>query len=247
MDILNVTKNFTGLIKKAGSADENELKLLRKNVIRLVDTIGAKNFVNLAADILKKNFCAEGCDNLRLPLKRIFSLSLAELEEALLHKKYSLVKGHPIYALSEDHKGNVAKLKALDLSLEKINKHSSPGEVGETSKETEEYYRELDLHIRKEEEILFLRLEKSGMSEHPDSLRNEHKDFREIFSKVKTAFLQKDLSALIEAIAVWKEKFIPNIANHIFRETYIFYPAALEFIRKKEEWEDIKKEFALLV
>lgn len=29
MDILNVTKNFTGLIKKAGNADENELKLLR--------------------------------------------------------------------------------------------------------------------------------------------------------------------------------------------------------------------------
>ena len=202
MDILNVTKNFTGLIKKAGNADGNELKLLRKNVIRLVDAIGAKNFVNLAADILKKNFCVEGCDNLRLPLKRIFTLSLAELEEALLHKKYSLVKGHPIYALSEDHKGNIAKLKSLNFSLEKINKHSPLDEIREKAKETDEYYRELDLHIRKEEEILFPRLEKSGMNEHPDSLRNEHNDFREIFSEVKTAFSQKDLSALIEAIAV---------------------------------------------
>ena len=175
METLNLGANekFIKLINEAGQADNNKLQSLRREFIMVLNNIGPKKFVMIISDILKNNFCIEGCNDIRMPLKRIFNISLRELEEALLDKKRTLPKEHPISLLSEDHKDNVVKLKALNLSLSKIRLNM-----------VKDYYSELDTHIRKEEEVLFPALEKNGMQEHPQNLREEHKGFREILTKI---------------------------------------------------------------
>lgn len=234
---LLTAKKILPFILKAQSADDRKLKQLRRQLIGLLDEIGHKNFVTIAADILKNNFKVEGCNDARIPLKRIFAISLDELEEALLGKEYNLPKGHPLSALSCDHKDNIKKLKALNSKLG-IN---GLGPL-------KDYYAELDSHIRKEEEILFPTVERYGMKEHPENLREEHKEFRRIITQAIEALSgSQDKSNLIEkAVAGFREKFIPGISNHIFRETFIFYPAALEFIDDAAEWENIKREFNLV-
>ena len=232
---LGVNEKFIKLINEAGQADNNKLQSLRREFIMALNNIGPKKFVMIMSDIFKNNFCIEGCNDIRMPLKRIFNISLRELEEALLDKKRTLPKEHPISLLSEDHKDNVVKLKALNLSLSKIRLNM-----------VKDYYSELDTHIRKEEEVLFPALEKNGMQEHPQNLREEHKGFREILTKIidflKDANSERN-DLTVKGIEKSKDKFISDISNHIFRETFIFYPAALEYIDDTREWENIKKKF----
>lgn len=249
MKTLDITEILIDLVQKTAGADESKLKSLRTILIGIVDRIGAKNFVTLTARILKKDFCIEGCNDPRVPLKRIFTISLEELEEDLSRKKYALRQGHPIHMLSEDHKNNIGKLKALSLSFGEIKKDCPYEEVINNYNKIDCYYKELDSHIRKEEEILFPVLEENGMKEHPDSLRNEHKEFREILTGIcgaaEEAMSKKQVLGA-DKITKLREKFIPAIANHIFRETHIFYPAALEFIASAREWDKIEEGFAFL-
>lgn len=246
MQDLSIAGDFMKVILKAEHASEDELKSARGMLIGILNKVGAKIFVTTAADILKNNFRIEGCNDVRMPLKRIFSISLPELEEDLAGQKYNLPNGHPLSMLSNDHKENIEKLKMLSHSLSAIDKDVSLEKIKNTLKEAQDYYTELDTHIRKEEEVLFPALEASGMQEHPQNLRDEHKNFRDLLFKI-TGILKntpKQPGTLeIGEIKKSKDKFIADISNHIFRETYIFYPAALEFIVDKNEWQKIEESF----
>lgn len=243
-----LTKRFTNLIHDAQKADEAQLKALRKKVLTAVNKFGARRFVTVTAEVLKNKFCIEGCNDARIPLKRIFNIPLDELDAEISNHKYDLPEGHPLSLLSTDHKESLGKLKMLRLDLGKINLNiKTPVEkIRDRLAEVKDYYRELDSHIRKEEEVLFPVLEKEGMAEHPENLREEHKKFKETLSeiiKIIEEAVLKGHHATIDEIGGLKEIFISNISNHIFRETYIFYPATLEFIKDKAQWEDIKKGF----
>ena len=246
MQDLNIAGDFIKVILMAEHASEDELKNTRGMLIGILNKVGAKIFVTTAADILKNNFRIEGCNDVRMPLKRIFSIPFSELEENLAGQKYNLPDDHPLSRLSSDHKENIKKLRMLSYSLSAIAKDVSLEKIKNTLKETQDYYAELDTHIRKEEEVLFPVLEASGMQEHPQNLRDEHKNFRDLLSKIIGILKNtpKNPNTLrIGEIKKSKDKFVVDISNHIFRETYIFYPAALEFIVDKNEWQKIKESF----
>lgn len=118
---VNITQNFINLIQQAQDVDENKLEELRKKFIIALDKIGPKQFVTVMADILKNNFKIQGCNDARLPLKKIFAISLEELEQDLSAQAYDLPKEHPLVFLSEDHKNNIKKLKMLRFSLGGLN------------------------------------------------------------------------------------------------------------------------------
>ena len=61
--ILAVTEKFISLIHEAQGADNKKLKELRKKFIQALGIIGAKQFVNIMADILKDNFHIQGCND----------------------------------------------------------------------------------------------------------------------------------------------------------------------------------------
>lgn len=217
-------------------------------VIAVVETIGAKNFVTLTADILKKDFCIEGCNDMRQPLKRIFTISLKELQEDLSKDIYVKLGEHPIHLLSVDHRDNIERLIALNSSL-KAADNISYEEIQSKFDQFDTYRNELELHIKKEEEVLFSLLEKRGMAEHPNSLKAEHKEFKEILAEASDEFkgaIAKKLTLKRESFTKFIKEFIPAISNHIFRETHIFYPAALEFVTDKGQWDDVRKGFGLV-
>lgn len=243
-----LTDRFTKIILQAQKADVEGLLGLRKKIMKAVGAFGARQFVTVMAQALKDNFNIEGCNDARIPLKRIFSISLDELDAELSSHKYNLSEDHPISILSADHKESLRKLKALrhDLGRINLNRETPSEKIKDRLNQAKDYYRELDSHIRKEEEVLFPELEKAGMQEHPQNLKEEHKKFREVLSNV-IKILEEDnregQDSSIGEVDKLKEEFISDMGNHIFRETYIFYPAALEFITKNEQWDAIKQDF----
>ena len=246
IDTVKAREKFIDVVLRASRTNKDSSGLLRKTLIGLLNKIGPKNFVTLTADILKNRLRIEGCNDVRTPLKSIFAISLEELEKAISDKKYHLPEEHPISFLSKDHKDNVNKLKALNSDLERIAKGIDFTGIQGKIKAVKDYYTELDSHIRKEEEALFPALEASGMKEHPDSLREEHKKFRALLSETIEGFelaATGNSDSVVRSSKIFLEKFTPDICNHIFRETYIFYPAALEFITGADQWAKIKENF----
>src|SRR3990167_661317 len=196
------------------------------------------------ADILKDNFHIQGCNDARVPLKSIFNISLDELEDSLLSKDYRLSRGHPLSELSRDHIDNIKKLKALNDIFNTVQKIDSYEVIVRQKRDIEAYYAELDAHIRKEEEVFFTALEEAGMKEHPEVLKEEHKKFRQIFTDMFSFLqipMQDDFYLIVEK---FRKEFVPALCNHVFRETYVFYPAALEFIAGKEKWIKIEEGFS---
>lgn len=248
LDTLKVSAEFMQVILKAEGADSDSLRLAREGLIKLITGIGAKNFVDIAANVLKNNLRIEGCNDIRMPLKRIFNLTLEELEESLSGQKYNLPEGHPLSLLSLDHRENLKKLKQLRLTLGalNLNEGTPPEEIKNKLKAVSDYYAELDSHIKKEEEVLFPALEQNGMQEHPQNLREEHRGFRQALSEIIETLKNFNPHLALEAMRKTKEKFILDISNHIFRETFIFYPAALEFITEPGVWERIRGDFQKL-
>ena len=246
MDVSKFTDKFIEIVREAERSDNKKLRLLRSSLLKTVDLIGPKNFVTLSANILKNNFRIEGCEDARLPLKRIFNVSLEDLDGFLKKKRYPVGRGHPLHMLSMDHVNSVGRLKTIDDTLSAIEGASSDECLIEALNELNDLYSELDIHIRKEEEVFFPLLEKCGMEEHPEALREEHKKFRGILSELTglgAAAVLGDRRNVMEKILYLKQNFIPVIANHIFRETYVFYPAALEFIKEADQWEKIRQGF----
>jgi len=246
MDNQLVIKRVLPIILKAQKADDNDLKLLRSELIGVLDEIGPKRFVTMTAEILEKNFQVEGCNDVRIPLKRLFSVSVEEAETAMLQKDYGLPEDHPISVLLREHILNIDRLKKLDSTLEKVRRGIFSESVLTQLKEITVYFSELDSHIRKEEEVLFPVLKERGMKEHPDTLKEEHKRFKEILTEMIEVIDKLNARQFLVPhmkIAKLGGEFVPAMSNHIFRETYILYPAALEFIKGEREWNKIKKGF----
>ena len=248
MSTFDIREKFIGFVRKASTADEEGLRSLRRMVIAIVETIGAKNFVTLTADILKKDFCIEGCNDMRQPLKRIFTISLEELRQDLSKDIYVKLGEHPIHLLSVDHRDNIERLMALNSSLDNTDSISYE-ELRNKFDQFDTYRNELELHIKKEEEVLFPLLEERGMAEHPNSLKAEHKEFKEILVEASDEFkdaIAKKRTLKDERFTKFRKELVPAISNHIFRETHIFYPAALEFVTDKGQWDDVRKKFGLI-
>ena len=245
-----VINKILPIILKSRGANDDGLRLLRHKLFEILDDIGPKRFVTIAAGVLKNNFKIKGCNDARVPLKAIFKVSLGELEEVLLNKDYGLSEEHPLSILCRDHRDNIDRLKALSSALGEIKEDVKHERLLNVLKISKDYYAELDSHIRKEEDVLFPVLDKYGMKEHPDNLREEHKNFRQInleAIEVLEGLVREEPNPEVAKITKFKEKFIPDISNHIFRETYIFYPAAIEFIDSADQWEEIGRGFRAII
>jgi DUF438 domain-containing protein len=230
-----VEADIQKLIVRAEGANQRELKAIREDLIENLERIGAKTFVDTTASLLEEEFEIEGCNDPRIPLKRIFTISLPELEEALSRKEFSLSSTHPISSLFREHQNDLEQLKTINKGFE--------GGTEEVIDRLKDYYKDIDIHILKEEESLFPKLEERGMGEHPDNLRKEHEGFTDDLSSL-IKLVQSDDS---EDTQIAEEKFtgdfIPAMSNHMFRESFIFYPAALQYIQDDSEWILIERGF----
>lgn len=234
---------LTGFIGRAVGADAAEMKQLRAMFVNTVTEMGPRNFVETMAAVLSDVLKSPGCDDVKLPLKKIFNVSLQELSENLERKHFHLPAEHPVALLNRDHSASVLQLRELDALFASMRPSDVRREMVAVKDRFDAYYAELDRHIRKEEEVLFPELSAAGMNEHPGVLKEEHKNFHRWCTDIKNVVTHELWDSAAQVVEAWRNGFVPAICNHIFRETNIFYPAALEFITEKSEWEAIAGRF----
>jgi DUF438 domain-containing protein len=222
-------------IVRAESADGEELKEIRKEFTGNLEDDQDGDFLDSVTKLLEGEISVKDQDDPRGTFKNIFTVGLSELRGLMEGKEFSLPDNHPILGLFEEHRRDLEKLQELKKDFEGGNDGLVASLKG--------FYKKLDTHILKEEESLFPRLEEKGLSKIPITLRGEHEKIREQLVTYFELLQGGDSAKARRARDEFEEEFLPAISCHIFRETFVFYPAALKYIQEDSEWTMIERGF----
>ncbi len=228
-------KDTKELIARAKSAEGQELKEIRREFTGKLENDPVGDFLDTVTGILEGEIKVKGHGDHRGVFKSIFTVGLPELKELMEGKEFSLPDNHPILALFEEHRRDIEKLQVLSKDFEDEN--------GGFVSSLKSFYKELDTHILKEEESLFPRLEERGLNKIPASLREEHEKIREQLITYFELLQSGDSAKVRRARDEFNGEFLPATSSHIFRESFVFYPAALQYIQDDSEWTMIERGF----
>lgn len=155
--------------------------------------------------------------------------------------------GHVIHALVSEHKiilGFIEDLEKAIKAIQRMKNYNGEKEEFGKLRHIAEHLVAAGLHYRREEEVLFPELEKRGIVGPPQMMRMEHNELRRYKKELKK--LAKDaakmnFSVFRKRIGAVAEFVISTLPSHIFKEDNVLYPMALDAIREKKTWSQMKK------
>ncbi len=194
--------------------------------------------------LIEQEIIEEGAT--RKEMRKMCDIHLEVMKESMGKTELNLKPGHPIHTLMEEHKmilGFIEKLKENVRKIENARNLDGASEQIELLKHIAEHLVEADKHHQREEEVLFPALERFGVSEPPEIMREEHEELKPKKKELyKIAKEYKNMPYPKFAMRVKKtaEYLIEALPKHIYKEDNILYPMAVQVIPKKE-WPEIKK------
>ena len=151
---------------------------------------------------------------------------------------------HPLENLMEEHRSALANLDALEEAIPALG---SKAEAMATVEEVVRFLdRELELHLRKEEEALFPQLERQiGAGGGPTYvMRLEHRDLRQKKGQLAELLPQAkegDVASLGQ-MASTAHYIIIHLREHIWKEDNILFPMSQEHL-EESAWPEIARRF----
>ncbi|MBC7333445.1 MAG: DUF438 domain-containing protein [Actinobacteria bacterium] len=218
--------------------DVTGLKNEFKKVLRSVDSA---QLAKAEEELIK-----EGMD--RKEIQKLCDVHLEVFKDSIedSRKELNISRGHPIHTLMEEHKLILSFVEELKYIRDQIkDRNSYDGIEGELEKikHLAEHLVEANLHHRREEEVLFPKLEEYGIVGPPEIMLSEHEEIKpkkqallELTENYKHINFKEFLRKLDKLIS----KISDLLPSHIYKEDNILYPTALSVI-KKDEWEEIRR------
>ncbi len=221
-----------------GEGVSEEAKERAKELFQAVDakTIG----------ILEQELIQEGVshDEIR---RSLCDIHLEVLRDSLVAKRIEVESPHPVHTLMEEHREILHFLNELGEFVERLNganRFKSVEKDFEKLKEIALHLVEAEKHYQREEEVIFPRLEKHGISEPPAIMKEDHVEFR----KRKQRLFQIAQNPRSLDFADFKQEVVElgrfltrELESHIFKEDNILYQIALQ-VFTEEEWKEVKRE-----
>jgi DUF438 domain-containing protein len=170
-------------------------------------------------------------------LKSLCKLHLKVVEDRLEELKNSLEEGHPVKTMIVEHEEILKFLDELDELVVSMEKGIS-GTNSEAIKELAENLISAGKYHEEKENALFSSFEERGITGPTRILETEHEELKS--EKEKLLELSKEPEKNKEEIIVVVNLISARLRDHIYRENNILYPAALQLINGKKEWNKIK-------
>ena len=219
----------------------NESKELKDKAKRLLNEISASDLGLIEQEIINEGVT-------RKEMRKLCDVHLEVMKENLKNKDLNLKAGHPIHTLMEEHKeilNFVDKLKKAVKKLESAKDFKNVRTDIEMLRFAAKHLVEANKHHQREEEVLFPEMEKSGITEPPEIMREEHEDLKtkkEELYKLVCNCEKLSYQDFVKKVIEIAEFLIKELPDHIYKEDNILYPMALEVIKENERWEKIKKD-----
>jgi hypothetical protein len=178
-------------------------------------------------------------------LRHLCTTHMEILADELQKTKSGLKPGHVIHTMMAEHEkilGFLDELEHLNQKVWKMPDYSS--EKGEVKLllHIASHLIDAEPHHKREEEVIFPRLESKGLSGPPHIMRLEHEELRKWKKDLKNIAdnaAQLEFDAFKKRLKLAAEFLTLKLRDHIYKENNILYPTALEMI-SEEEWIEMK-------
>ncbi|MGN2370660.1 DUF438 domain-containing protein [Clostridium cagae] len=214
---------------------------LRKEALDIVSNINP-----MELSIAEQNLIEEGMNP--QDLRHLCDIHMEVLRGELDKIKTKLEPDHVVYTLISEHDKILeflTELEEINFKIQKLKSYNSGSEEFEALKTVVNNILDAENHHQREEKVLFVEMEDRKITGPTRIMRMEHDDLR-----VKKKFLKQTAEEIYQLeFNEFKEKvddtakyIVFNLRDYIFKENYILYPTAIETIKEKEIWKDMKKK-----
>lgn len=196
--------------------------------------------------LLEQELIQEGVSHEEIR-KSLCDVHLEAMRDTLVAKRIEVSAPHPIHTLMEEHKMIVAGLHQLKNIVARLPQCRSFADLGrdlQTLQEVSHLMVDAELHHQREEDALFPRLRRHGVTEPPDIMQEEHVEFR---ARKRALFTLVNRGAATP-FDEFKSKVIEHgeflsreLESHIFKEDNILYQIALQVLTE-DDWKQVKRE-----
>ncbi|MBY7008867.1 DUF438 domain-containing protein [Clostridium botulinum] len=238
MDNKNVEK-LTEVLQKLNQVGLTET--LRKEALDIVSNINP-----MELSIAEQNLIEEGMNP--QDLRHLCDIHMEVLRGELDKIKTKLEPDHVLYTLISEHDKILeflTELEEINFKIQKLKSYNSGSEEFEALKTVVNNILDAENHHQREEKVLFVEMEDRKITGPTRIMRMEHDDLRAKKKFLKQAaeeVYQLEFNEFKEKVDDTAKYIVFNLRDHIFKENYILYPTAIETIKEKEIWKDMKKK-----
>ncbi|NFK65844.1 DUF438 domain-containing protein [Clostridium botulinum] len=238
MDNKKVEK-LTEVLQKLNQVGLTET--LRKEALDIVSNINP-----MELSIAEQNLIEEGMKP--QDLRHLCDIHMEVLRGELDKIKTKLEPDHVLYTLISEHDKILeflTELEEINFKIQKLKSYNSGSEEFEALKTVVNNILDAENHHQREEKVLFVEMEDRKITGPTRIMRMEHDDLRAKKKFLKQAaeeVYQLEFNEFKEKVDDTAKYIVFNLRDHIFKENYILYPTAIETIKEKEIWKDMKKK-----
>ncbi|MBS4538863.1 DUF438 domain-containing protein [Clostridium sp. D2Q-11] len=212
---------------------------LRQEALELVKDINPLELSMAEQKLIEKGMKPED-------LRHLCDIHMEVLKDELDKLKMKIDEGHVLYTLIAEHDeilGFLTELDSLNLRIQDMDRYDKNSDEFKRLKELSLNILSAEKHHQREEDVLFLEMEKRDITGPTRIMKMEHDELRE------RKHLLKDLSHGVEYMEFGEFKskldevskyIVFNLRDHIYKENYILYPTALESIDQIDAWDEMR-------
>lgn len=213
---------------------------LRKEALDIVSNI---NPIELS--IAEQNLIEKGMNPQNL--RHLCDIHMEILKGELDKIKTKIEPGHVVYTLISEHDKILeflTQLEEVNTKIQKIESYTDNLKEVEDLKIIIDNILDAESHHQREEKVLFSEMEDREITGPTRIMRMEHDDLREkkkLLQKAAENVSELDFNEFKEKVDETSKYIIFNLRDHVFKENYILYPTAIEVIKEKEIWNNMKE------
>ena len=222
-------------LNKEGVTEE-----IRKEALKLVAEVNP-----LELSIAEQNLIEKGMKP--QDLRHLCDIHMEVLKGELDKVKSKLEPGHVVYTFISEHDKILeflTRLEEINTKLQKADNYKDNIENIEELKYVIEKILDAENHHQREERVLFEEMESRKITGPTRIMRMEHEDLRakkRLILNLAVNAENLDFQDFKLQLKDATEYLIYNLRDHIFKENYILYPTAVEAIKDKAVWLEMKK------
>lgn len=230
---------LTELLRKLNSGNISEE--LRKEALEIV-----KNIDPTELSIAEQNLIDDGMNP--QDLRHLCDIHMEVLSEELEKIKSKLETGHVVNTLIVEHDKILeflSSLEELNTKIQDLKSIKGHEDYIEDLKNLADNILGAEPHHKREEEVLFIELEKRGITGPTRIMRMEHDDLRRnkmALKELANCINYMDFEDFKERLQELTSYIVFNLRDHIFKENSILYPTAIDTIKDEKLWEDMRKK-----
>ncbi|MBN1045626.1 MULTISPECIES: DUF438 domain-containing protein [unclassified Clostridium] len=213
---------------------------LRKEALDIVSNINP-----MELSIAEQNLIEEGMNP--QDLRHLCDIHMEVLRGELDKIKTKLEPDNVLYTLISEHDKILeflTELEEINFKIQKLKSYNSGSGEFEALKTVVNNILDAENHHQREEKVLFVEMEDRKITGPTRIMRMEHDDLRakkKFLKQTAEEVYQLEFNEFKEKVDDTAKYIVFNLRDHIFKENYILYPTAIETIKEKEIWKDMKK------